>query len=79
MDDFGANEHEYDTYAEKEKVTARCRETVEVLGKVFAVDATAFPFIVSDRGPDGVVDEVAFGRLVTEASEHVARYLVGKE
>ncbi len=69
VDDFGANEQPFDSYAERVKVERRVATTIEVLGAVFAVPVEVFRFWLP--GPEPTAE--AHEELIRKAGEFIRK------
>jgi hypothetical protein len=72
VDDFGANEQAGNSYALREKIKARIRQTEDALEEVFQVRVDVFPFILKDGCPE---DDTLYRNLVGEASKRIEQFL----
>jgi hypothetical protein len=72
VDDFGANEQAGNSYAEREKVRVRIRETRDALAEVFQVRVEVFPFILEDGC---FKDETHYLNLIGEVSKKLDEFL----
>ncbi len=72
VDDFGANEQAGNSYAQREKIEARIRQTRNALEEVFQVRAEVFPFILEDGCSE---DDTFYRNLISEVSEKLNQFL----
>ncbi|HPQ45081.1 MAG TPA: hypothetical protein PKZ42_12745 [Syntrophales bacterium] len=69
IDDFGYNEEEGDSYADRHKVESRKNATIDLLEGVFRVQIHAIPFFLTGK------DEKTRGDFIREASLEIQRWL----
>lgn len=72
VDDFGANEQAGNSYALREKIEARIRQTEDALEEVFQVRVDVFLFILEDGCSE---DNIQFRNLVSKVSKKLDEFL----